>query len=274
MVNTWTQPPSSSVSLGGTVTLSCSTTHSSYNIGWYQQKAGEGPHFVHCEVCSNRGEGIPDRFTATKSGNTGSLTITNAEAGDEAVYHCGNWNETVKGTDEKLEKEEIIFSSLVLKGRRINGMVEGHSMEKWSLEQRKRWFSRDIKLRNFFSPGGDNTDVTISAARTFSQVVLTQPESVAGSPGGTIRITCSISSGTIGTYDSSWYQQKPGNAPKLLIYYDSSRPSGIPERFSGSVENLRTSAVLTISNLQAEDEADYYCLSYISGGKYTMIQSH
>uniref|UniRef100_A0A8C6VQS2 Ig-like domain-containing protein n=1 Tax=Naja naja TaxID=35670 RepID=A0A8C6VQS2_NAJNA len=116
--------------------------------------------------------------------------------------------------------------------------------------------------------------ISSSFLGTFSQVVLTQPGSVAGSLRGSIRIPCTKNSGTLDTGDSSWYQQKPGNAPKLLIYADSSRASGIPERFSGSIENSKTSAVLTISNLQAEDEADYYCLYYIGSGQHTMIQSH
>ncbi|XP_039213534.1 immunoglobulin lambda-1 light chain-like [Crotalus tigris] len=89
----WTQPPSSSVSLGGSITISCSTTQSSRSIYWYQQKAGS-PRFVHCDGCS-RGEGIPDRFTATRSGSTGSLAITNAQAEDEADYYCGIWNTAV-----------------------------------------------------------------------------------------------------------------------------------------------------------------------------------
>uniref|UniRef100_A0A8C5RVK8 Ig-like domain-containing protein n=1 Tax=Laticauda laticaudata TaxID=8630 RepID=A0A8C5RVK8_LATLA len=116
--------------------------------------------------------------------------------------------------------------------------------------------------------------ISSSFMGTFSQVVLTQPESVSGSRGGTVRITCTKNSGTLDTGDSSWYQQKPGNAPKLLIYADSSRAPGIPERFSGSIENSKTSAVLTISNLQAEDEADYYCLYYAGSGKCTVLQSH
>ncbi|XP_063067964.1 immunoglobulin kappa light chain-like [Engraulis encrasicolus] len=96
------------------------------------------------------------------------------------------------------------------------------------------------------------------------QVTISQTPVMSTSPGGTVIITCrrsgSISSDCGGSPCISWYHQKPGEKPKLLIYKVNSLQSGIPARFSGSGSGNDFS--LTISGVLSEDAGDYYCMSY------------
>uniref|UniRef100_A0A665T4E9 Ig-like domain-containing protein n=1 Tax=Echeneis naucrates TaxID=173247 RepID=A0A665T4E9_ECHNA len=88
------------------------------------------------------------------------------------------------------------------------------------------------------------------------EITLTQsPGAKSVSPGQTVSISCKASS-SIGSY-LHWYLQKPGETPKLLIYWATTRQSGVPERFSGSGSN--SDFTLTISGVQTEDAAVYYC---------------
>ncbi|KAJ8267626.1 hypothetical protein COCON_G00127980, partial [Conger conger] len=89
--------------------------------------------------------------------------------------------------------------------------------------------------------------------------VLTQsPAAQAVQQGDTVSISCTASE-SVGSY-LAWYLQKPGQAPKLLIYSSTSRQSGIPDRFSGSGSG--TQFTLKITGVQAEDAGDYYCQQY------------
>nr|CAH65831.1 light chain precursor [Cloning vector pASK88-huHRS3-VH-EP3/1] len=94
---------------------------------------------------------------------------------------------------------------------------------------------------------------------TKADIELTQsPSSLSASVGDRVTITCKASQ-NVGT-NVAWYQQKPGKAPKVLIYSASYRYSGVPSRFSGSGSG--TDFTLTISSLQPEDFATYYCQQY------------
>uniref|UniRef100_A0A8D0GM71 Ig-like domain-containing protein n=1 Tax=Sphenodon punctatus TaxID=8508 RepID=A0A8D0GM71_SPHPU len=87
-------------------------------------------------------------------------------------------------------------------------------------------------------------------------IVLNDLESLSVSPGDAVSIRCKASS-SVGTSYLHWYQQKPGQAPKLLIYSTSTRASGVPDRFSGSGSG--TDYTLAISQVESEDAGDYYC---------------
>nr|AAC98625.1 Ig lambda light chain [Monodelphis domestica] len=108
---------------------------------------------------------------------------------------------------------------------------------------------------------------------SLSQAVVTQPPSASAALGSSARFSCTLSS-QHRDYAVDWYQQSPGKPPRYLLYVtNSGRPSrgdGIPERFSGSSSGA--DRFLSISSVQPEDEADYFCgYGYFSGGSYRYV---
>ncbi|KAI2648146.1 Immunoglobulin kappa variable 1D-13 [Labeo rohita] len=103
-------------------------------------------------------------------------------------------------------------------------------------------------------------------------VTVTQPKVKAVQQGQSVTIECSTD---VGIYHDNlaWYQQKPGETLKLLIYDRRYLYSGTPSRFSGGGSNYGTDFTLTISGVQTEDTGDYYCQSeHWINSKYVFTQ--
>ncbi|XP_072133680.1 immunoglobulin lambda-1 light chain-like [Mobula birostris] len=94
-----------------------------------------------------------------------------------------------------------------------------------------------------------------------AEIAMNHPPSKSTSPGQNVQIPCTLSGTSLGSSIVSWYQQIPGKVPRYLFYYYSgssvNRGSGVPNRFDGSISG--NTATLTISSVQSEDAADYYC---------------
>uniref|UniRef100_A0A2K5WN68 Ig-like domain-containing protein n=1 Tax=Macaca fascicularis TaxID=9541 RepID=A0A2K5WN68_MACFA len=87
-------------------------------------------------------------------------------------------------------------------------------------------------------------------------IQMTQsPSSLSVSVGDRVTITCQASQGI--SNELAWYQQKPGNSPKLLIYKASNLQTGLASQFIGGGSGI--DFTLTINNIQPDEVATYYC---------------
>ena len=102
-----------------------------------------------------------------------------------------------------------------------------------------------------------------------AQPVVQEP-ALSVSPGGTVNLTCGLTSGSVTSSNyPSWFQQTPGQAPRNVIYSRNNPLSGVPARSSGSMSGNK--AALTIMGVQSGDKADYYCVLHTVSYKATVM---
>uniref|UniRef100_A0A3Q3LKI3 Ig-like domain-containing protein n=1 Tax=Labrus bergylta TaxID=56723 RepID=A0A3Q3LKI3_9LABR len=101
------------------------------------------------------------------------------------------------------------------------------------------------------------------------QVTVTQPAAVRSALGASVTLSCTTSEDVETTGDDepflAWYQQKDGGTPKLLIYLVA-------------LDGSNSDFTLTISGVQTEDAAVYYCqsihISTVSGCSHSEKASY
>ncbi|CAJ0964373.1 unnamed protein product, partial [Ranitomeya imitator] len=117
--------------------------------------------------------------------------------------------------------------------------------------------------------------LTVYLTSSSAQFTVIQDGPISVSPGGSVRLTCSLSTGNVGGGNlPNWIYQILGSVPKLVIGSSSTtnqnyRPSWTSDRFTGSITG--GSAVLSISKVEVGDTGDYYCVVW-SGTQCTVVQ--
>ncbi|EPY82054.1 Ig kappa chain V-II region RPMI 6410 precursor-like protein [Camelus ferus] len=181
-----------SVTPGEPASISCKASQSLVHsdgktyLYWLLQKPGQPPQRLIYQV-SNRGSGVPDRFTGSGSGTDFTLKISGVKAEDAGVYYCA------QATPDSL-----------------------------SLYKKKMF---DIPGDQVAAEGSGHACSCCSAGSSGDFVLTQTPGSLSVTPGEPASISCrsteSLEDSDGDTY-LSWFLQKPGQSPQLLIYAGSS----------------------------------------------------
>ncbi|ELW51493.1 Ig kappa chain V-II region RPMI 6410 [Tupaia chinensis] len=262
-------PPSLPIIPGETVSISCKSSqsllHSNGNtyLHWLQQKPGQGPQGLIYDV-SNRDSGVPDRFSGSGSGTDFTLKISRVEPEDVGIYFC------VQGALPTAQAPAICgpvsCSSISLESK-----AEGQS----GLIRRDRLcltISSLLVLVMLLIM----TKTRAALQGSSGDIVMTQtPLSLPVIHGETVSISCKSSQSLLHSDGKTylyWLQQKPGQAPRRLIYQVSNRDPGVPDRFSGSGSG--TDFTLKISRVEAEDAGIYRARYTISSHSDTALNTN
>ncbi|KAK0141484.1 Immunoglobulin kappa variable 3-11 [Merluccius polli] len=257
-----TQTPVASVTPGSSVTLTCKTypevkRHSDDNdaMFWYQKKPGEAPKPI-VKYANQRVSPTPARFRGSGRSTDFSLTISRVQPEDAAVYYC---------------KSEHNINSVNVFTHLLFWTVVCGSLTGWFIPLNPHVDHPSLSACVFYWI--TQCPVCLFPIGTSSQVTVTQTPVVSVTPGSSVTLSCTTQPAVVRYSDGNegmyWFQQKPGEAPKLIVKWANQLVSPTPARFNGSGSS--TDFSLTISGVQPEDAAVYYCYSHHTGNVFTHL---
>uniref|UniRef100_A0A8C4RH10 Immunoglobulin lambda-1 light chain-like n=1 Tax=Erpetoichthys calabaricus TaxID=27687 RepID=A0A8C4RH10_ERPCA len=89
-------------------------------------------------------------------------------------------------------------------------------------------------------------------------------------PGQTVTLECAVKNENVSRINMLWIRQSPGKAPEGVLTYRADnkiyRAPAISDRFIPSRDIVRSYHLLTINNVQENDDSKYYCFIYYGDG--------
>nr|AAC53642.1 anti-T cell receptor b-chain single-chain antibody [synthetic construct] len=233
-----TQTPASlSASPDESVTITC---QASQDIGtslvWYQQKPGKSPQLL-VYSATILADGVPSRFSGSRSGTQYSLKINRLQVEDIGTYYCLQVSSSpyTFGAGTKLEL--------------------------------KRSSADDAKKDAAKKDDAKKDD----AKKDASEVQLQESGGGLVQPGRSLTVSCAASGFTFSSFPMAWVRQAPKKGLEWVATISSGGdgtyyPDSMKGRFTISRDYAKSTVYLQMDSLRSEDTASYYCarLSYFS----------
>uniref|UniRef100_A0A8C8US35 Ig-like domain-containing protein n=1 Tax=Peromyscus maniculatus bairdii TaxID=230844 RepID=A0A8C8US35_PERMB len=138
-----TQSPASlSVSLKESVTMTCQASQNIGNaLAWYQQKPG-GPPKLLIYNANSLENGVPSRFSGSRSGTQFSLKISSLQPEDVAIYYCQQYYDYPPTEAELCGLAAPDVPPSESPTETVSQMLQNQSMKSWKVKDCLKYVSR------------------------------------------------------------------------------------------------------------------------------------